>query len=177
MVTSTDRPTNRQGEYRAICLFRKLENRKEAEICNLSCWYILLEYYCCGQFLCNFFFWNIFCELRSRAFFSPEFLLKLLQIVVLALCLQIIATSRSFQIIILLKTLQVAVLDNFYFAHCCSWQNKILPTVTPTSGVYLIAPKPFLHLFLHYIWTQLKFYSVETAELERIQREGNNQGK
>ena len=38
MVTSTnrptDRPTNRQGEYRAICLFRKLENRKKAEICN-----------------------------------------------------------------------------------------------------------------------------------------------
>ena len=40
MVTSTnrptDRPTNRQGEYRAICLFRKLENRKKAEICNIS---------------------------------------------------------------------------------------------------------------------------------------------
>ena len=38
MVTSTDqptnRPTNRQGEYRAICLFRKLDNRKKAEICN-----------------------------------------------------------------------------------------------------------------------------------------------
>ena len=30
----TDRPTNRQGEYRAICFFRKLENRKKAEICN-----------------------------------------------------------------------------------------------------------------------------------------------
>ena len=29
MVTLTDRPTNRQGEYRAICLFRKLENRKK----------------------------------------------------------------------------------------------------------------------------------------------------
>ena len=26
---------DRQGEYRAICLFRKLENRKKAEICNL----------------------------------------------------------------------------------------------------------------------------------------------
>ena len=25
---------DRQGEYRAICLFRKLENRKKAEICN-----------------------------------------------------------------------------------------------------------------------------------------------
>ena len=37
MVTSTNRPTNRQGEYRAICLFRKLENRKKAEICN---WFI-----------------------------------------------------------------------------------------------------------------------------------------
>ena len=35
MVTSTNRPTNRQGEYRAICLFRKLENRQKAEICNL----------------------------------------------------------------------------------------------------------------------------------------------
>ena len=34
MVTSTDQPTDRQGEYRAICLFRKLENRKKAEICN-----------------------------------------------------------------------------------------------------------------------------------------------
>ena len=34
MVTSTNRPTDRQGEYRAICLFRKLENRKKAEICN-----------------------------------------------------------------------------------------------------------------------------------------------
>ena len=38
MVTPTDRPTNRptdqQGEYRAICLFRKLENRKKEEICN-----------------------------------------------------------------------------------------------------------------------------------------------
>ena len=28
MVTSTNRPTDQQGEYRAICLFRKLENRK-----------------------------------------------------------------------------------------------------------------------------------------------------
>ena len=40
MVTSTDqptdRPTNRQGEYRSICLFRKLENRKKAEICNTA---------------------------------------------------------------------------------------------------------------------------------------------
>ena len=34
MVTSTDQPTNQQGEYRAICLFQKLENRKKAEICN-----------------------------------------------------------------------------------------------------------------------------------------------
>ena len=38
MVTSTNQPTNQptdqQGEYRAICLFRKLENRKKAEICN-----------------------------------------------------------------------------------------------------------------------------------------------
>ena len=30
----TNQPTDRQGEYRAICLFRKLENRKKAEICN-----------------------------------------------------------------------------------------------------------------------------------------------
>ena len=30
-----DQPTNRQGDYRAICLFRKLENRKKAEICNI----------------------------------------------------------------------------------------------------------------------------------------------
>ena len=30
----TDRPTDQPGEYRAICLFRKLENRKKAEICN-----------------------------------------------------------------------------------------------------------------------------------------------
>ena len=30
-----DQPTDQQGEYRAICLFRKLENRKKAEICNL----------------------------------------------------------------------------------------------------------------------------------------------
>ena len=29
-----NRPTDQQGEYRAICLFRKLENRKKAEICN-----------------------------------------------------------------------------------------------------------------------------------------------
>ena len=29
-----DQPTDRQGEYRAICLFGKLENRKKAEICN-----------------------------------------------------------------------------------------------------------------------------------------------
>ena len=29
-----DQPTDQQGEYRAICLFRKLENRKKAEICN-----------------------------------------------------------------------------------------------------------------------------------------------
>ena len=36
MVTSTDQPTNQQGEYRAICLFRKLENRKKAEICNFG---------------------------------------------------------------------------------------------------------------------------------------------
>ena len=32
----TNRPTNQPGEYRAICLFRKLENRKKAEICNKS---------------------------------------------------------------------------------------------------------------------------------------------
>ena len=30
----TNRQTDRQGEYRAVCLFRKLENRKKAEICN-----------------------------------------------------------------------------------------------------------------------------------------------
>ena len=29
-----DQPTDQQGEYRAICHFRKLENRKKAEICN-----------------------------------------------------------------------------------------------------------------------------------------------
>ena len=29
-----NRPTDLQGEYRAICLFRKLENRKKAEICK-----------------------------------------------------------------------------------------------------------------------------------------------
>ena len=32
----TDQPTDQPGEYRAICLFRKLENRKMAEICNSS---------------------------------------------------------------------------------------------------------------------------------------------
>ena len=31
-----DQPTDQQGEYRAIYLFRKLENRKKAEICNLK---------------------------------------------------------------------------------------------------------------------------------------------
>ena len=31
----TNQPTDQQGEYRAICLFRKLENRKKAEICNI----------------------------------------------------------------------------------------------------------------------------------------------
>ena len=36
MVTSTDQPTNRQGEYRAICLFRKLENRKKGRYLQLS---------------------------------------------------------------------------------------------------------------------------------------------
>ena len=39
MVTKRDydnQPTDRQGEYRAICLFRKLENRKKAEICKYS---------------------------------------------------------------------------------------------------------------------------------------------
>ena len=30
----TNQPTDQQGEYRAICLFPKLENRKKAEICN-----------------------------------------------------------------------------------------------------------------------------------------------
>ena len=30
----TNQPTDQPGEYRAICLFRKLENRKKAEICN-----------------------------------------------------------------------------------------------------------------------------------------------
>ena len=34
VVTSTDQPTNQHAEYRAICFFRKLENRKKAEICN-----------------------------------------------------------------------------------------------------------------------------------------------
>ena len=33
----TNQPTNQQSEYRAICLFRKLENRKKADICNLHC--------------------------------------------------------------------------------------------------------------------------------------------
>ena len=32
----TNRPSDQQGEYRAICLFRKLENRKKAEICNME---------------------------------------------------------------------------------------------------------------------------------------------
>ena len=32
----TNWPTDQQGEYRAICLFRKLENRKKAEICNFD---------------------------------------------------------------------------------------------------------------------------------------------
>ena len=31
-----DQPTDQPGKYRAICLFRKLENRKRAEICNTS---------------------------------------------------------------------------------------------------------------------------------------------
>ena len=31
-----DQPTDQQGEYRANCLFRKLENRKKAEICNFQ---------------------------------------------------------------------------------------------------------------------------------------------
>ena len=47
MVTSTDRPThqptNRQGEYRAICLFRKLGNRKKAEICKNRCHNLLCQ--------------------------------------------------------------------------------------------------------------------------------------
>ena len=30
----TNQPTDQQSEYRAICLFRKLETRKKAEICN-----------------------------------------------------------------------------------------------------------------------------------------------
>ena len=76
MVTSTDqptdRPTNRQGEYRAICLFRKLENRKEAEICNLSCWYVLLKYCCCGQFLCNFFLLEYFLWIKVQGIFFPR---------------------------------------------------------------------------------------------------------
>ena len=33
---STNQLTDQPGEYRAICLFRKLENRKKAEICNLE---------------------------------------------------------------------------------------------------------------------------------------------
>ena len=32
----TDQPTNQQGEYRVICLFQKLQNRKKAEICNME---------------------------------------------------------------------------------------------------------------------------------------------
>ena len=32
----TNRPTDQPGEYRAICLFRKLENRKKAEICEYN---------------------------------------------------------------------------------------------------------------------------------------------
>ena len=35
----TNQPTDQRGEYRAICLFRKLENRKKAEICNNSDYY------------------------------------------------------------------------------------------------------------------------------------------
>ena len=35
----TNQPTDRQGEYRAICLFRKLENRKKADICNIEFMY------------------------------------------------------------------------------------------------------------------------------------------
>ena len=32
----TDQLTDQPDEYRAICLFRKLENRKKAEICNMN---------------------------------------------------------------------------------------------------------------------------------------------
>ena len=32
----TNQLTNQPGEYMAICLFRKLENRKKAEICYLQ---------------------------------------------------------------------------------------------------------------------------------------------
>ena len=55
MVTSTDRPTNRQGEYRAICHFRKLENRKKAEICNS------LQKYVFGKFCLSTFivYWQL----------------------------------------------------------------------------------------------------------------------
>ena len=49
MVTSTDQPTDQptdqQGEYRAICLFLKLENRKKAEICNLGQQFVTMRIY------------------------------------------------------------------------------------------------------------------------------------
>ena len=63
MVTSTDRPTNRptdqQGEYRAICLFRKLENRKKAEICNfLISWACKLPISIINRYFLSFiYFW------------------------------------------------------------------------------------------------------------------------
>ena len=34
-----------EREYRAICLFRKLENRKKAEICNIARYYLHLWWY------------------------------------------------------------------------------------------------------------------------------------
>ena len=37
MVTSTDQPTDRQGECRAICLFRKLENKKKGRDLQFRC--------------------------------------------------------------------------------------------------------------------------------------------
>ena len=52
-----NRPTDRQGEYRAICLFRKLKNRKKAEICNI---FLQIEDPCCKTsfhtcfFTCHF---------------------------------------------------------------------------------------------------------------------------
>ena len=96
----------------------------------------MLNYCCCSQFFANYSFGNFLCELRSRTI-----LLKVLQIVVLAKCFQIVTTSRLANHS---RLLFFCKLCKYYFANCCPRnKTKLSKLWPPPFRVYSIASKHF----------------------------------